>query len=70
MAKKKQRQGSSLTSVPRAIERGVKIAMGTDCGIAAHGNNLRELGHLVDCGTSGPVRGPKPFITRPCPLGE
>lgn len=50
MAKKKQWQGRSLASVPRAIERGVKIAMGTDCGIAAHGNNLRELGHLVDCG--------------------
>ena len=50
VAKKKQWQGRSLASVPRAIERGVKIAMGTDCGIAAHGNNLRELGHLVDCG--------------------
>ncbi|WNI33450.1 amidohydrolase family protein [Streptomyces sp. ITFR-6] len=24
--------------------------MGTDCGIAEHGTNLRELGHLVDCG--------------------
>ncbi|MFF2406967.1 amidohydrolase family protein [Streptomyces sp. NPDC058092] len=50
LAKKKQWQGHALASVPRAIERGVKIAMGTDCGIAAHGNNLRELGHLVDHG--------------------
>lgn len=50
LAKKKQWQEHALASVPRAIERGVKIAMGTDCGIAAHGNNLRELGLLVDHG--------------------
>ncbi|MFI6862843.1 amidohydrolase family protein [Streptomyces sp. NPDC050421] len=24
--------------------------MGTDCGIAEHGTNLRGLGYLVDCG--------------------
>ena len=28
----------------RAVDAGVKIAMGTDCGIAPHGTNLRELG--------------------------
>ncbi|MFD8687381.1 amidohydrolase family protein [Streptomyces sp. NPDC059651] len=28
----------------------MRIAMGTDCGIAEHGTNLRELGHLVGCG--------------------
>ncbi|MFJ5890062.1 amidohydrolase family protein [Streptomyces californicus] len=52
VAKKQQWQARALAGIPRAIERGVKIAMGTDCGIAAHGNNLRELGHLVDCGMS------------------
>ncbi|MFE4776140.1 amidohydrolase family protein [Streptomyces sp. NPDC056713] len=52
VAKKKQWQTRALAAIPRAVERGVKIAMGTDCGISAHGNNLRELGHLVDCGMS------------------
>ncbi|MFI9779176.1 amidohydrolase family protein [Streptomyces sp. NPDC051956] len=52
VAKKKQWQARALAGIPRAVERGVKIAMGTDCGVSAHGNNLRELGHLVDCGMS------------------
>lgn len=50
IAKKELWRSRALASIPRAVERGVKIAMGTDCGISAHGNNLRELGHLVDCG--------------------
>ncbi|NUU24861.1 MAG: amidohydrolase family protein [Streptomycetaceae bacterium] len=48
--KKLHWQRIARTCVPRAIERGVRIAMGTDCGIAEHGTNLRELAHLVDCG--------------------
>ncbi|MCX4678813.1 amidohydrolase family protein [Streptomyces sp. NBC_01433] len=49
-AKKRHWQEVARTHIPHAIERGVRVAMGTDCGIAEHGTNLRELGHLVDCG--------------------
>jgi imidazolonepropionase-like amidohydrolase len=37
-------------AVARAIEAGVRIAMGTDSGVAPHGRNLRELEQLVACG--------------------
>jgi imidazolonepropionase-like amidohydrolase len=37
-------------SISRAIEAGVKIAMGTDSGVGPHGQNLRELGLMVDAG--------------------
>jgi imidazolonepropionase-like amidohydrolase len=37
-------------SVARAIDAGVKVAMGTDSGVAPHGANLRELDRLVRCG--------------------
>ena len=37
-------------SVRRAIAAGVTIAMGTDSGVGPHGDNLRELALLVDCG--------------------
>ena len=30
-------------SFRRAVEAGVKIAMGTDAGVGPHGDNLREL---------------------------
>ncbi|MFJ2957434.1 amidohydrolase family protein [Streptomyces sp. NPDC087270] len=49
-AKKKHWQEVARRHIPRAIERGVRVAMGTDCGIAEHGTNLRELGYLVECG--------------------
>jgi imidazolonepropionase-like amidohydrolase len=39
-------------AVGRAIDAGVKVAMGTDSGVAPHGANLRELGLLVRCGMS------------------
>jgi imidazolonepropionase-like amidohydrolase len=39
-------------AVARAIDAGVKIAMGTDSGVAPHGANLRELDRLVRCGMS------------------
>jgi imidazolonepropionase-like amidohydrolase len=37
-------------SVRRAVEAGVTIAMGTDSGVGPHGDNLRELALLVECG--------------------
>ncbi|WP_028811878.1 metal-dependent hydrolase family protein [Streptomyces flavidovirens] len=49
-AKKKHWQSVARTHIPHAIARGVRVAMGTDCGIAEHGTNLREPAYLVDCG--------------------
>ncbi|MGH2813197.1 MAG: amidohydrolase family protein, partial [Actinomycetota bacterium] len=40
------------SSIGRAYEAGVKIAMGTDSGVTAHGRNLEELIHLVEVGMS------------------
>jgi imidazolonepropionase-like amidohydrolase len=37
-------------SVRRAVDAGVTIAMGTDSGVGPHGDNLRELALLVECG--------------------
>jgi imidazolonepropionase-like amidohydrolase len=39
-------------SLPEAIRAGVKIAMGTDCGVGYHGTNAREIGLLVEAGMS------------------
>jgi imidazolonepropionase-like amidohydrolase len=39
-------------SVSAAAKAGVKIAMGTDAGVAPHGENLRELPEMVACGMS------------------
>ena len=39
-------------SVRRAHEAGVRIAMGTDCGVGAHGTNLEELELMTDAGMS------------------
>jgi imidazolonepropionase-like amidohydrolase len=39
-------------SIARAYKAGVRIAMGTDAGVAPHGTNLRELGLLCDIGMS------------------
>lgn len=39
-------------SVRRAIAAGVKVAMGTDSGVGAHGVNLTELGLMADLGMS------------------
>jgi imidazolonepropionase-like amidohydrolase len=38
------------SSLPEAIKAGVKIAMGTDCGVGYHGTNAREIGLLVEAG--------------------
>jgi imidazolonepropionase-like amidohydrolase len=37
-------------TLPEAIRRGVKVALGTDCGVGYHGTNAREIGLLVDAG--------------------
>ncbi|RDI41892.1 metal-dependent hydrolase family protein [Falsibacillus pallidus] len=37
-------------SIARAYKAGVKIAMGTDAGVMAHGTNLRELGLMCGIG--------------------
>jgi imidazolonepropionase-like amidohydrolase len=39
-------------SISRAISAGVKVAMGTDSGVTPHGQNLRELEQMVECGMS------------------
>ena len=41
-----------VESVGRAHEAGVRIAMGTDAGVGAHGTNLEEIGLMVDAGLS------------------
>jgi imidazolonepropionase-like amidohydrolase len=48
----KKMRWSDITreNISHAIERGVKIALGTDAAVAPHGQNLRELEHLVDLG--------------------
>ncbi|HYT09110.1 MAG TPA: amidohydrolase family protein [Mycobacteriales bacterium] len=52
VAKARRVLDEHAASVRRAIEAGVVVAMGTDSGVGAHGNNLRELGLLVGCGMS------------------
>jgi len=37
-------------TLPEAIRRGVRIALGTDCGVGYHGTNAREIGLLVEAG--------------------
>ena len=44
------------TSLPEAIRAGVKIAMGTDCGVGFHGTNAREIGLLVEAGMTPMAR--------------
>ncbi len=39
-------------SVARAIDAGVRIAMGTDSGVGVHGENLDELSLMADAGMS------------------
>src|SRR4051812_48122839 len=43
-------QAEHDASVARAIEAGVKVAMGTDSGVGPHGDNLSELGLMAACG--------------------
>lgn len=48
---KKNRVRESLQkNVAKAFAAGVKVALGTDCGVVPHGQNLREIGLMVDLG--------------------
>lgn len=50
--KKVRWSGITKTNIAHAIERGARIAMGTDAGVVPHGRNLLELGFLVELGMS------------------
>ncbi|WP_445257981.1 amidohydrolase family protein [Nocardioides aurantiacus] len=54
VAKARDVAASHLDSVRRAHAAGVRIAMGTDCGVGPHGTNLEELGLMAAAGL-GPV---------------
>jgi imidazolonepropionase-like amidohydrolase len=45
--KARQVIGEHTDSFGRAVEAGVKVAMGTDSGVGPHGRNLEELGLMV-----------------------
>ncbi|WP_327400925.1 amidohydrolase family protein [Streptomyces sp. NBC_01288] len=56
LRKAKEVTEAHATSVRRAAEAGVRIAMGTDSGIGPHGTNLDELPLMEACGmTPGEV---------------
>jgi imidazolonepropionase-like amidohydrolase len=50
--KARQAVEAAPAMVRRAIEIGVKIALGTDSGVCRHGINAREMGLLVNAGMS------------------
>jgi imidazolonepropionase-like amidohydrolase len=50
--KTKMVMDAHMASVSKAIGAGVKVAMGTDSGVTPHGQNLRELPLMVECGMS------------------
>jgi imidazolonepropionase-like amidohydrolase len=48
--KTKEVIGDHKASIGRAVQAGVRIAMGTDSGVGTHGYNAEELQLLVECG--------------------
>jgi len=42
-------------SFRRAVDAGVKVAMGTDSGVGPHGRNLEELGLMVENSAMSPI---------------
>ncbi|MER5955892.1 amidohydrolase family protein [Streptomyces sp. NPDC001893] len=50
--KKVRWSGITKENIAHAIERGARIAMGTDAAVGPHGVNLMELSYLVDLGMS------------------
>ncbi len=44
-----------IASFRRAVEAGVKVAMGTDSGVGPHGRNLDELALMVDNSAMSPL---------------
>lgn len=51
-AKKQRMADAAMTRLAEAVSRGVKVALGTDSGVRAHGHNLEELTHLTALGLS------------------
>lgn len=51
-AKKVKWSEITKENIGNAIARGARIALGTDAGVCPHGENLRELDHLVQLGMS------------------
>jgi imidazolonepropionase-like amidohydrolase len=52
LRKAKEVAGDHQRSFRLAVERGVRIAMGTDTGVGPHGTNAEELERMVDGGMS------------------
>ena len=50
LAKAKEIIEVHTESASKAIAAGVKVAMGTDCPVSPHGENLGELALMVECG--------------------
>ena len=50
VAKAREVVETHKASFAKAVEAGVKVAMGTDSGVTPHGNNLRELALMVEGG--------------------
>ncbi|HSK92735.1 MAG TPA: amidohydrolase family protein [Candidatus Angelobacter sp.] len=50
VAKAREVVETHRASFAKAVEAGVKVAMGTDSGVTPHGENLRELALMVDGG--------------------
>jgi imidazolonepropionase-like amidohydrolase len=50
VAKARTVQAVHDASVARAVDAGVKVAMGTDSGVGPHGDNLDELALMAGCG--------------------
>ncbi|WP_139007064.1 metal-dependent hydrolase family protein [Arthrobacter crystallopoietes] len=50
--KKVQWSGIAREHLGKALKAGVKVALGTDAGVCPHGENLKELAHLVELGLS------------------
>jgi imidazolonepropionase-like amidohydrolase len=48
--KTKEVMESHRESFRRAVEAGVRVAMGTDSGVGHHGTNAEELERMVECG--------------------
>lgn len=48
--KTKEVMADHKASIARAIDAGVRIAMGTDSGVGPHGHNAEELERMVECG--------------------
>ncbi|GAA4627838.1 amidohydrolase family protein [Actinoallomurus vinaceus] len=50
---KKMRMAEAATErLSEAVRRGVQVALGTDSGVLAHGQNLKELGYMTKLGLS------------------